>query len=52
MFYIMKKYNFLRINLTGALIMPESTLKYMANEKEQRENERKSLGSKSHSSHH
>lgn len=33
----MKKHNWLGINETGKLIMPESTLKYMEDEKKKRE---------------
>jgi hypothetical protein len=35
--YIMKKHNWLGINETGKLIMPESTLKYMEDEKIKRD---------------
>jgi hypothetical protein len=46
----MKKYNILKINETGALIMPESTLNYMAKEKEKRDDMTKNAKIK-HSSH-
>ena len=37
LYHVMKKYNILRINETGALILPESTKIYMANEKKKRD---------------
>lgn len=47
----MKKYNTLKINETGALIMPESTLNYMAKEKEKRDNMAKNPKGKNASGH-
>lgn len=47
----MKKYNILKINETGALIMPESTLNYMAKEKEKRDDLAKNNKGKNASVH-
>ena len=43
----MKKYNILGINETGALILPESTKIYMANEKKKRDSMASACASKS-----
>ena len=50
-YHYMKKYNTLKINETGALIMPESTLNYMAKEKEKRDNMAKNHKGKNASGH-
>jgi hypothetical protein len=50
-YHFMKKYNILKINETGALIMPESTLNYMAKEKERRDDMIKNAKGKNTSVH-
>lgn len=42
----------MKINETGALVMPESTLKYMAKEKEKRDDMTKNAKGKNTSAHH